>query len=131
MQFISPPSFFWAGCLSGYSMQRRKEDRPKHTQSLPYRTTPRIRPQLGLSHRSSCQCTAGQQPILHKMSIISQYWTSRGYAVVNLNFAGSSRYGRAFRDALNCWLGVVDTADAISCVEHLSKQWLVMVREPG
>lgn len=67
-------------------------------------------------------------PTLHtsqRMDIVTQYWTSRGYAVANLNFAGSSGYGRAFREALNGWLGVVDTSDAISCAEYLAKQGLV------
>ena len=67
-------------------------------------------------------------PTLHtsqRMDVITQYWSSRGYAVANLNFAGSSGYGRVFRDALNGWFGVVDSSDAISCVDYLAKQGLV------
>ena len=73
-------------------------------------------------------------PTLHisqTMDVVTQYWSSRGYAVANLNFAGSSGYGKAFRDALNGWLGVVDTADAVSCVEYLAKQGLVDGKRAG
>jgi dipeptidyl aminopeptidase/acylaminoacyl peptidase len=53
------------------------------------------------------------------MDIVTQYWTSKGYAVANLDFVGSSGYGRGFREALNGWLGVVDTSHAISSAEYL------------
>ncbi|RDW80973.1 hypothetical protein BP5796_05671 [Coleophoma crateriformis] len=54
-----------------------------------------------------------------------QYWTSRGFAVAQLNFTGSSGYGRAFRDKLNRKWGIVDIADAASCVKYLADQGLI------
>ncbi|RDW63957.1 putative dipeptidyl peptidase IV [Coleophoma crateriformis] len=54
-----------------------------------------------------------------------QYWTSRGYAWVDINYTGSSGYGRAYRDALNGKWGVADTDDSASCVSHLISAWLV------
>lgn len=53
------------------------------------------------------------------LSLMSQYWTSRGYAVAHVNYAGSSGYGRAYRDRLNGQWGIADVADAASCVAHL------------
>lgn len=50
----------------------------------------------------------------------AQYWTSRGYAHVSVNYAGSTGYGRAYRDLLNGKWGILDVADAASCVAHLS-----------
>ncbi|KAE8390435.1 hypothetical protein ETB97_010009 [Aspergillus alliaceus] len=48
------------------------------------------------------------------------YWTSRGYAVVWVNYGGSSGYGRAYRDLLNSRWGELDIADAASCVSFLA-----------
>ena len=53
------------------------------------------------------------------LSLMSQYWTSRGYAFAHVNYAGSSGYGRVYRDRLNGTWGVADVADAASCVAHL------------
>ncbi|KGO36081.1 hypothetical protein PEXP_076000 [Penicillium expansum] len=54
------------------------------------------------------------------LNITDQYWTSRGYAVVWVNYGGSSGYGRAYRDYLNGQWGILDTADAASCVSYLA-----------
>ncbi|KAJ5794875.1 hypothetical protein N7457_001474 [Penicillium paradoxum] len=54
------------------------------------------------------------------LNITDQYWTSRGYAVVWVNYGGSSGYGRAYRDILNGQWGVLDTADTASAVSYLA-----------
>ena len=48
-----------------------------------------------------------------------QFWTSRGMALVDVNYGGSSGYGRAYRQALNGNWGVVDVEDVIAAVRFL------------
>ena len=50
-----------------------------------------------------------------------QFWTSRGFAVFDLNHRGSTGYGRAFRKKLYGQWGINDVRDTINAVEHLVK----------
>ncbi len=54
-----------------------------------------------------------------------QFWTTRGYAVVDVNYGGSSGYGRAYRERLRGQWGVVDLQDAAAAVDHLAASGLV------
>jgi dipeptidyl aminopeptidase/acylaminoacyl peptidase len=55
-------------------------------------------------------------------SLDTQFWTTRGFAVVDVNYGGSTGFGRAFRQRLNGNWGIVDTADCIAAARWLSEQ---------
>ena len=48
-----------------------------------------------------------------------QFFTSRGIALFDLDYRGSSGYGRRYRDALNGRWGVLDAADCVDAADHL------------
>ena len=54
------------------------------------------------------------------LSLALQYFTSRGYAVASVNYAGSSGYGRAYRERLDGTWGIRDIDDVASCVSYLA-----------
>jgi dipeptidyl aminopeptidase/acylaminoacyl peptidase len=54
-----------------------------------------------------------------------QYWTSRGIAVLDVNYGGSVGYGRAYRERLNGQWGVMDVDDCINGVRYLVERGLV------
>ena len=55
-------------------------------------------------------------------NLMIQFWTSRGFAVLDVNYGGSTGYGRAYRERLNGQWGIVDVDDCVSAVTALINQ---------
>jgi dipeptidyl aminopeptidase/acylaminoacyl peptidase len=61
--------------------------------------------------------TAAARPLL---SMAVRYWTSRGWTVADVNYRGSTGYGRRYRDQLHEGWGVVDVADCVAVAQWLA-----------
>lgn len=70
-------------------------------------------PLLVLSHGGP---TAAASSVLN---LKIQFWTSRGFAVVDVNYRGSSGYGRRYRCALDGLWGVADVEDCVNAARYL------------
>jgi dipeptidyl aminopeptidase/acylaminoacyl peptidase len=57
-----------------------------------------------------------------------QFWTSRGFAVADVNYRGSSGFGRDYRHSLDGAWGIKDVEDCIGAARYLVEQGLV---DPG
>lgn len=76
-------------------------------------------PLLVMSHggpTSSCDST---------LKLTIQYWTSRGIAVLDVNYGGSAGYGRAYRERLNKLWGIVDVNDCINGARYIVQEGLI------
>lgn len=73
-------------------------------------------PLLVLIHGGPTAATAAQ------FRLSTQYWTSRGFGVCDVNYGGSTGYGREYRNRLHDSWGVVDVADAIHAALNLADQ---------
>jgi dipeptidyl aminopeptidase/acylaminoacyl peptidase len=59
------------------------------------------------------------------LDLSDQYWTSRGFGVLDVNYGGSTGYGRAYRMRLNGNWGIVDMDDCVNGARYLVEQGLV------
>jgi dipeptidyl aminopeptidase/acylaminoacyl peptidase len=59
------------------------------------------------------------------LDLTTQFWTSRGIAVLDVNHGGSTGFGRAFRDRLHLNWGIVDVDDCINGAKFLVAEGLV------
>ena len=75
-------------------------------------------PLLTLSHGGPTGAASGA------LDMAVQFWTSRGFGVVDVNYGGSVGYGRAYRQLLNGNWGIVDVDDCANAALHLVHQGL-------
>jgi dipeptidyl aminopeptidase/acylaminoacyl peptidase len=59
---------------------------------------------------------------MSNFSFTTHFWTTQGFAVVDIDFHGSTGYGRAFRDSLYGQWGEIDNDDVQACVEYLTTE---------
>ncbi len=90
-------AFYYAPCNPDY--RARDGERP---------------PLLVKSHGGPTSSTSAS------LNLAVQFWTSRGFAVVDVNYGGSTGYGRAYRDALMGSWGIVDVEDCVAAAEYLA-----------
>ncbi len=89
-----------------------------HPPSNPHRTAPAEAGPPPMIVRAHPGPTANIQLRLDPWII---FFTSRGFAVLDVDYRGSTGYGRAYRNALRGRWGVLDVADCIDAVHHLAK----------
>ncbi|MFV1997792.1 MAG: prolyl oligopeptidase family serine peptidase [Acidiferrobacterales bacterium] len=56
----------------------------------------------------------------HSLNLKIQFWTSRGFAVLDVNYRGSTGYGRAYRQRLDGRWGIVDVQDCENGANYLA-----------
>ena len=89
-------------------------------------------------HNPDCTAPDGEKPPLlvkchggptsaasSALNLGIQYWTSRGVAVLDVNYGGSTGFGRAYRERLQGQWGVVDVDDCINGAKFLVERGLV------
>jgi dipeptidyl aminopeptidase/acylaminoacyl peptidase len=57
-------------------------------------------------------------------SLAIQYWTTRGFAIVDVNYSGSTGYGRIYRERLRGEWGIRDVHDCAAAANHLANEGL-------
>ena len=73
-------------------------------------------PLLVVSHGGPTNCATTA------LSLSYQYWTSRGIAIVDVDYGGSTGYGAQYRRRLNGQWGIVDVDDCINAALHLVRE---------
>jgi dipeptidyl aminopeptidase/acylaminoacyl peptidase len=70
-------------------------------------------PLIVMSHGGPTSATSAD------FSSAIQYWTTRGFAVVDVNYGGSTGFGREYRNRLKGQWGIVDVDDCVNAAKYL------------
>ena len=62
------------------------------------------------------------------LNLGTQFWTSRGIAVLDVNYGGSTGFGREYRERLKLNWGIVDVDDCVNGAKFLAQQGLADLR---
>lgn len=90
---------------------------PKNSQyTAPLNTLP---PLIVMSHGGPTAMTN------NSLNTAIQFWTHRGFAVVDVNYGGSTGFGKKYRNSLRGNWGVVDVEDCIAAANYLVSKQLV------
>jgi dipeptidyl aminopeptidase/acylaminoacyl peptidase len=81
--------------------------------------TGELPPLLVISHGGPTSSTSSS------LSLSIQFWTSRGFALLDVDYGGSSGYGRAYRERLKGQWGIVDVDDCVNGAKYLVEHGLV------
>ena len=73
-------------------------------------------PLLVMTHGGPTAATAAS------LNMKTQFWTSRGFAVLDVNYRGSSGYGRSYRERLKGQWGVYDVDDVVAGARYMVEQ---------
>jgi dipeptidyl aminopeptidase/acylaminoacyl peptidase len=88
--------------------------------NLDYQANPGEKPPLLVKSHGGPTTAASTQ-----LSLKTQYWTSRGFAVVDVNYGGSTGYGKAYQHRLDGKWGIVDVDDCTNAAVYLARAGLV------
>ena len=116
-----PPSFVSAPQPIRFASQGGREARALYYPPANPEHTARRQERPPLIVRSHGGPTGRASPALN---LQVQYWTSRGFAVVDVNYGGSTGYGRAYRALLDGRWGIVDVEDCVAAARFLVSQGL-------
>tara|TARA_B100001094_G_scaffold123600_1_gene119402 strand:+ start:58819 stop:60744 length:1926 start_codon:yes stop_codon:yes gene_type:complete len=108
--FLSPPELIEFPTLDGDSAYVRYYAPAHGNTKGPDQEDP---PLLVLAHGGP---TANSR---NELSLALRYWTSRGWAIADVDYRGSTGYGRSYVDALNGKWGLVDVADCVAAARYL------------